>query len=279
MSLFAELYHCLHHCTYLDYIEIMFFSTVIYGISSWLKRDQLTHLLIYWYSYCALLGIAYIMQLQTIFFALTFFAPVIAICSIIMHQTTLQKQYVMLKNPLPVATTPENWIEQLLRINLQAMHAGIRLHCIIEQSDSLRSVLCSPIELNAPLHSTILEMLIKSPTFKPDHLIWLNAHGTLIGVNAQWQSAAIQHTSAHPPQSTTMQDALLYTAHTDALFFSSDPVTNSFTAIVGGKIHSAISAHTLLISIKKYLYNTKATQKGDPHGTHTQRTTHQEHHS
>lgn len=279
MSLFAELYHCLHHCTYLDYIEIIFFSTVIYGISSWLKRDQLAHLLVYWYGYCALLCITYIVQLQTIFFALTFFSPVIAICSIIMHQTTLQKQYVMLKNPQSVTSTTENWIEQLLRINLQAMHTGIRLHCIIEQSDSLRSVLFSPIELNTPLHSNILEMLIKAPTFKSDQLIWLNAQGILIGVNAQWHNAAAQHGPSHPPQSTTIQEALLYTAHTDALFFSSDPVTNSFTSIVGGKIHNTISAHTLLISIKKYLYDKKAIKKGDTRGTHTQRTTQQEHHS
>ena len=279
MSLFAEWYHCLHHCTYLDFIEIIFFSIVIYGISVWLKRDQLTHLLVYWYGYCALLTITYIVQLQTIFFALTFFAPVIAVCGIIIHQTTLQKNYVMLKNPQPVATTAENWIEQLLRINLQAMHAGMRLQCIIEQSDSLRSVLLSPIELNTPLQSNILEMLIKAPTFKPDQLIWLNAHGTLIGVNAQWHTAAAQQAPSHPPQNTALQEALLYIAHTDALFFSSDPVTNTFTSIVGGKIHTAISAHTLLISIKKYLYDKKAIKKGDTRGTHAQRTTHQEHHS
>jgi hypothetical protein len=140
-------------------------------------------------------------------------------------------------------------------------------------------VLCTPIELNTPLHSTVLEMLIKSPTFKADQLIWLNAQGMLLGINAQWHNTATPHAPPHPPQSAAIPEALLYTAHTDALFFSSDPVTNTFTTVVSGKIHTAISAHTLLVSIKKYLNEKKSLAKGDSRGSHTQRTTHQEHHS
>lgn len=279
MSVYTDLHHCVTHLGYIDIIEIIFFSTLIYYASVWLRKDRYAPLLMYGYAYCSLMIIAYIAALESVLFFLTFFAPAICICFIMIHQTTLQKNYIMLKNPQPINTiATDPWIDYLMRICLQAMHNNISLTCIIEQSDSLRSVLHTDLELNIPLQSGILEMLIKAPTFSSERLIWLNDQGIIIGINATWQKST-PVLSAYNNEHTLIQETVLYSAHTDALFITTDLSTHDFTMIVAGNIYRAITAPIVINSIKKYVNDKKSIQKGDTHGSHHQRTTHKEYHS
>jgi len=224
-------------------------------------------------------GVAYTAQLSSITFFLTFFAPVILVCFIIMHETTLQKNYVMLRNTITPKKEARDWIEHLVRICLQSMNENKSLTCLIEQSDSLQSVLTTAIHLEVDLHTGILEMLIKSPTFSPEKTILINKHGSLIGINAQWKHSAEQAFIDENIKKFDCfkQDALLYTAKTDALFFRSDPVTHTFDIIAGGTLFESVNAHGLLTSLKTYLGAPSNTKKGEPNDIFTRECNQKQH--
>ena len=263
----------LHFLVFRDYLEILFFSTLIYYLSVWLAQDARKNLIVHFYGYCALIGIAYAAQLSSITFFLTFFAPVILMCFIIVHETTLQKNYVMLRNTNAPKKEARDWIEHLVRICLQNMNENRSLTCLIEQSDSLRSVLTAAMHLDVDLHTGILEMLVKAPTFSPEKIIWINKCGSLIGINTQWIHSTEQTfiDDSVKKLDRFKQDALLYTAKTDAVILRSDPVTHTFDIIAGGTLFESVSAHGVLTSLKTYLGAPSNTKKGDIHGTFTRK--------
>jgi len=278
IPLIASLYQQLPLLTLRDYTEILFFSISMYSVSVWLARDTSQNLLIYLYSYCGVLAIAYMTQLSSITFFLTFFAPVILVCFIIVHETTLQKNYVMLRNTHTPKKESRDWIEQLIRICLHNMHENKSLICLIEQTDSMQTVLTGGVHLEGDLHTGILEMLIKSPTFDTSKMVWLNKYGSLIGINAQWRQCAETAFSNEAVQKldTFKQDGLLYTAKTDAIVFRSDPVTHSFDIIAGGTLFESVNAHILLTSLKKYLGTLSKKEKGIVHDTNSTQDSYQQ---
>ena len=122
-------------------------------------------------------------------------------------------------------------------------------------------------------------MLIKAPTFSSERLIWLNDQGIIIGINAVWQKSTPVLSAYNNNESTLIQDTVLYSAHTDALFITTNLTTHDFTMIAAGTIYRSITAPIVINSIKKYVNDKKSIQKGDTYGSHHQRTTHKEYHS
>jgi len=258
--------------TFKDYLEILFFSTVIYYFSIWLAKDTHKNLLLYFYGYCTLIATAHTAQLSSITFFLAFFAPVILVCFIIMHETTLQKNYVTLRNTIAPKKEGRDWVEHLVRLCLQSMNENQSLTCLIEQSDNVRSMLTA-MHLEVDLHTGILEMLIKAPAFDSEKIILVDAYGSLIGINAQWkhlvEPAFIRDNAKKLDH--FKQDALLHTTKTDAVIFRSDPVNHTFDIITGGTLFESINAHRLLTSLKTYLGALSTTKKGKSNDTFTRK--------
>ena len=71
---------------YSDYLEILFFSTIIYYLCLWLKKDRHKNLLGMFLSYYSLILISFMAHLQTIFIFLIYLSPVIAVLFIFFHQ-------------------------------------------------------------------------------------------------------------------------------------------------------------------------------------------------
>jgi len=273
--------------TLLDYVEIMFFSTVIYYFSLWIAQDSHKNLLAYFYGYCILIGITYTTQLNSIYFFLTFFAPVILIFFIIMHESTLQKNYVMLRNTVSSKKEERNWLDRLIRICLSSMNNNMPLICIIERSNSLTTALKDAVLLEASIHTGILEMLINAPTFNPEKMVWVNKQGTLIGINAQWKHHAdpVLVNESAQKMALFQQHALFYTTKTDAILLRSDPITHTFDIIADGMIFESVNTNTALKCLKKYLNHSPNSYtnllKGKTHGTvpHTPNTHNQKQHN
>ena len=116
-------------------------------------------------------------------------------------------------------------------------------------------------------------MLVKAPTFNPEKIIWVNTYGSLIGINAQWKHSTEQAFIDNTVKKLDhfKQDALLYSAKTDAVMFRSDPVTHTFDIIAGGTLFEGVSAHGVLTSLKTYLGTPLNTKKGDIHGAFTRK--------
>src|SRR3989338_8316527 len=87
-----------------DVIEIIFLSGVFYYFCLWLKQDTQKPLLLTFYTYVFTLTIAYFTGLPTVTFILTSFFPVLLVCFIIIHQSTLQKNFIALHAISPKTT-------------------------------------------------------------------------------------------------------------------------------------------------------------------------------
>ncbi len=236
-------------------VEILFFSTLFYQLSLWLKRDRHQHLLVYWYSYCLIGLVTYCLQLKTISNVLFFFSPAIIMLFLMMHQEQLQKNFVALRSLTPARSPSTDWLEQIIRSGIVAVNNNKSLICVIERKDSLQDFLTSPFIFNAELHSATFDMLITGSAYDDTTFIWLNDQGTLRGINATWKTPNDElwktiETSDFP---AWQHDALFFTSKTDAITLGINPKTRNFTIITRGKRFENIAAHHALKFVKKLI--------------------------
>jgi len=235
-------------------IEILFFAIIIYYFSVWLKNDQHKNLLPYFYGYCFLSILSYHSQLTTITYFLFLFAPVAIMLFILVHQTTLQKSFVSLKNITPAKYEISNWEHDLIRSFLFAINKNKEIHCVIENKDNLDDFLYSPMILNAYIQQGLITILQNSDLFDQKKMLWLNTSGQLVGINGSWKESVFQeytdqiNNNIHPWK----QSALLLSSKTDALFLRITPTQRTFDIIFNGKIVNNINSDNALKIIRKY---------------------------
>ncbi len=281
--------------TWHDGIEILFFSSLFYYLALWLRKDRQQNLLWYFYGYCAVTLIAYNANLPTVSFFLLLFSPAIIMLFIIMHQDILQRNFVALRHITPAHTTTHNWLEALIQTCLIVINNNKTITCIIERNDNMHTFLHVPFIVHAPLHTALLEVLVNCDSYDQHKMVWIDAHGNLEGINAAWRHSIIQ-TSHHENmeqtqdkthgektsldkarmekinlekahiekmhlEKTSLEDALLYTTKTDALIFTINPETRTFTIIMCGNQLQKVSAHHAYTTIQKYLINIHNAQQ------------------
>lgn len=232
--------------SFFDCIEILFFSGIIYAFSQWLNADRTKPLLHYFYAYITVIICAHYWSLSTISFALIITAPGILALFTLMHQHTLQKNLIHLKNititKQPLMQDSATIISQyvLRQINRRKDIIGI-----IECSDNLDPFIKAPFIFNAPLTVGMLDILCESPQYDYHAMIWISRNGILRSINALWTDLSVS-TFAEMYESTS-----LHTMYTDALFFHA--IAQSHTAIVieHGNIQKNISMEQLHMIITK----------------------------
>ena len=269
----------LHVYGWRDCIEIALLSGGVYYLSHWLKKDFQKPLLLYFYGYCALFFITHYVHLQTLSSSLLFFAPVAMIVFIILHQNTLQKNFITLHNITPTAQMNEHWTELLMRSCLIAASNNKHVRCIIEKTNALTTCLETAVTLDCNLTEGLLDILIDSNSFNKNNMIWLQGNGTVKGINSSWKKSSVEAWLAQDvkEQEEWVQDALFFTTKTDALFFSIDPTSRTCTVVCQGKLAEHVSAHAALKSIKRYFNISLQNKKGELYDQQQKTTTHQQH--
>lgn len=245
-----------------DALEIFMLAACIYYFSCWLRNDRQKNLLLYFYGLCTLVLGTHYLELSTFntFFLLA--SPILVIFFIVVHQETLQKNYIMLRNVTPIKeTNSEDWLELLVSTCLMAVNNNKTIHCVIEHKDNLESLITTPMSLYADVQKNLLSMLLESDTLDQTRMIWITSTGRLRGINASWTPYA-QDWLADSVKNfdSWQQDALFFSVKTDAIVFKITPETRSFSIIAQGKSFTGISAAHTLKTIKKYL---TLDQKGD----------------
>ena len=255
-----------HIFSYKDLLEIMFFSSCIYYFSVWLKQDRTKNLLFPFYCFCVVTLLASTFHLQTVSSFLLFYGPVIVLLFILVHQEQLQRNFVTLHNIKPqkdLAT--KNWVETVIQSTLRARTKNKTIRVIIEHTDSLSSCITAPFRLETEMQSSLLNMLLDSPSFDQEKMIWLSSAGKLIAINGSWSQNAQKEWIAQELKETDawLTDTLLFTTKTDALAFSCTPETNGFTICAQGKVIEEVSAAQSLRIIGHFLKIPLGIKKGD----------------
>lgn len=269
-SLFNLVHNFFVMFTWRDALELCCFSTGIYYCSLWLKQDRQKNLLGYLYSYFLIMFLAYNLNLETLYYVLILFSPMLGMAFILIHQKTLQKNFVGLRNVMPTNSTNQEWLELMMQTALININHNKELLLVIEHTDSLQDLLVTPLPLHAQIKKGFLDLLTESHYFNPATMLWLNSRGSVLGINAEWKIAKEFYLTE--TQSTWKEEAIFFTAKTDAIIIKTNPAQRSFDLSISGKLIENMSADKTLFYIKKSLGYNHVLSQGVPHAT----TTHKE---
>lgn len=248
---------------YKDFIEILFFASVVYPILLWLRKDEQKNLLTIFYGYCFLFFTAHYADLPVIRFALFLTAPLIAIIFIIMHQETLQKNFVMLAKATARTDSPDHWIDELMKCCLMALNRHKEIVLVIERNDQLKSLIHAPYFIYAELKKDVFDILLEKHIPGNDYMIWINQQGKLVAINCTWRTHLDEAWISKDAQNMHLwkQHALFITSRTDALMFKVNPLTRSFDLVLTGKLSEALNAEQAASFIKKNFSTKHIAQK------------------
>lgn len=226
--------------TWRDVIEIIFFSTLFYGIITWLSHDLHHKLLLFFFASCACIVLSYALDLTTINSFLVLYMPSLSMLAILIHQRTLQKNFISLRaRPAITGQASYAWIDDLIRVMLRAMSKNKPVSCIIERTDTLDDLVHAQLTISCQLTAAHLTTLEESSLYQHKKSMWITRNGMLRGLNS-----TVPHHDTFTENSDTTDhvDLLFLCSTTDAVVISSNPQTRTFTIMVGGKIASSLSA-------------------------------------
>lgn len=244
-----------------DGIEIVVFSVVMYYFLLWLHKDQQKNLLAIVYSYYGIGISAHYCSLTTISTLLWYTAPGALLVFIILHQETLQRNFIMLKRITKPVQEPTQWIDELMKLCLNALNNKKELICVIERTDSLRDLLETPGTFYADIKKETIELLLEKQVCNQQKFVWLNQEGKLLAINAHWKVHLHKEWISDDGQALAQwkQDALFITSKTDALLFKINILSRSFDIINNGVLHEHNDAHQTAILLRKSIIEQKST--------------------
>ena len=235
-----------------DIIEVLFYSSCTFAFCTWLKTDKTKNILVYFFAYCTLSLTAWILQLPTLTPFLFSYAPVALLLFIVLHERTLQRNLVALCTITPARNVPQDWLDTIISSCLTIINTNRSITIVIEQKDSLDHFLVAPFIINADINKNVLEILLASPSYDEQKMIWLDSSGKIRSINASWVADTQKN-----------EDAVFYTLQTDAIMVSAHPTSRTFTVISNGTETKNIAAHQARTFIKKQQHGPSSPkQKG-----------------
>jgi len=244
--------------TYQNYFEILILSFFIYKILQWLAQDYTKPLLLYWYGYYAILTISYYCNALTLFWIMIIASPIAAMFILFIHQTKLQKQFILHSNQtFNIQSLPnQQWPEILIRALLFATHHQKQIFCIIERNNTIDSLLLSPYDLNIPIQPNVTDFLLSSTLLENPTIMIINHHGFIKNINVTWSKNMHDHlliNEHHTTKQHNQEAGYIITKKTDAFMFHIEAHTYLATLWINGTIIQNLSIDQLLITCNEIL--------------------------
>jgi DNA integrity scanning protein DisA with diadenylate cyclase activity len=234
-----------------DSLEILILSSFVYYFLRWLKKDTQKNLTVTFYAYCALFATSYYAELPLLFSLLSSTVPLALTLFIILHQETLQRNFVMFKRPLAKEAQKASWIDELMRGCLTALNNNKELIILIERNDSLKNLLYAPCLFYADLKKDIFDIMAEKHT--PEYMMWVTHDGKFVAINASWRINLHEEWVSKEAAALHKwkQDSIFISSKTDAIIFKVKPLTRTFDLITQGKVFEDLSSEQLLALIQK----------------------------
>lgn len=256
--------------TWQDLFEITVISYALYTIASILHQDTQKPLVRYFYIYFSLIIIAYTYNCPTLQILLLVTAPALITFFIIIHQETLQKNFVALYRPA-VLTHKSPWHSQLIQFCQKQASKNQSTAYIIEKKQNLESLIHIALPCHTTFSSQLFDALYASHYIFPEQFALFQYDGTIRGFNVEIQSHAILHNYA-----TQEEKELFLSAKTDAFLLKMDSKTLTFTCIHNNKKLSNLSAHTVTTILNTFFeiktHSLEGTMYASTFNTHHEKT-------
>jgi DNA integrity scanning protein DisA with diadenylate cyclase activity len=246
--------HELLFISWRDYAEIFFFSLLVYYFLQWLNQDKKNSLVFWFYGYTAILFGAYFTQLNSISLVLTLSSPIALMIFIMVHEQTLQKNFVTLTNISPKAVNHHHWLEELMQACLHAVNKNREIICVIERADSIDFFISASVHFNAKISQKAVELLMNTIPENQPVALWVNHAGKLLTINPIWH--VYPDEAWISPEIKALhkwkQDAIFITKKSDAIVFALSTLTRCFDVIIEGKTINNLPAGHAFELLKKY---------------------------
>jgi len=256
MILSYELFYRLAIFNLKDLIEILSITSGLYFFSVWLKQDKQKPLVLYFYSICSLVILANLIYLPTLSNLLSTIFPVVIMLFILIHQRSLQQNFVALKNIQPAQIFHTNWLETLLRSCIIAANNKKPISCLIEGQDSLANLVSCDLIVKAKLEPELLDALVTSNNYDENKMIWLSNTGFLIGLNTNLIMNIKDHVLNNNNNNNKIDNwliqAIWFTKQTDCLIFRMHQLSKKFDIIIAGKLIENVSMDYAIKLIQKH---------------------------
>lgn len=259
MSWWSTLYQCIEHelnfITWRDSVEILFFSLCIYYFLLWLSHDKQKNLIFWFYGYSITLITAHFTQLNSVKLVMLAAAPIVLIMFIVLHQQTLQKNFIALKNITPSKKEKHyHWLKELMQASLHCINKQREIIYIIERNDSINNFFSTSYQFNAQINHKTLDLLINTDNKKQATILWVNHAGKLISINPHWKKNIDETWASEDIKALHQwkQNAIFISKKTDALVFALTPRTRLFDIIIDGKTINQMNASDAFSLLKKY---------------------------
>jgi len=245
---------------------------VYYG-ARWLAYDKQNNLIMYWYAY-SFMGIAsYYFELYTLVAILVVGLPVIATIFLLIHQRTLQKNFIALKRPFHQPTTLINkeWLSSLIRACVVMLNQGKSVFVLFEHTEHIAHFVHCPIPIEAPINYELLHVVTSSQAHDPENMLWVSTQGSLRGINTTWrhQLDDVWLCADVKELENWKQHALFITSKTDGLVFHLDPITHTSTLVMQGKAMERVPLEKAITMLAQYTgADASVLEKGEDYRAH-----------
>ncbi len=226
-----------------DIVEITVCISACYYLMNWFHQDKQSRLLTTAYGYCTALFASYLLPLPTLYIALLTFAPLVVATLLMLHKESLQKSFIALHRITPAIKQQNNWAQDCIQMALMSMNQHEPLTFVIEKQQALDPFIKTEHPLHTPFCPSIGTLLLKHKQ-PPTSFLWISSDGTLCGYDCTFLLTSIDAWFAQeiPNQDVWVQQALVFSSKTDALFMRTDPVSRTFTIITQGTKKDYVSA-------------------------------------
>ena len=238
-----------------DFIEILVLSSFIFYFSRWLQKDRQKKLLPIFYSLCLLFIFTDFFGLMTLSNFLLSFSPVFIMLFILLHQNSLQKNFIATKNITPAHLQKLDWVSELVKALLTAADSKKEVCCLIECSDSVYNFIEPNLLINTKIEKNILEFLIDSAQFDKEKFIWINRDGSIKSVNTDWNLPENLIVLEGDTQKFNLweKDSVKITTKLDVLTIKSSSSNRTFKIIAQGKILEDVFTDKAINIIEQFI--------------------------
>ena len=94
----------------------------------------------------------------------------------LIHQETLQKNFVALCNITPARPTNSDWLDTMMQTALTTMNNHKNIVCIIERTQALDELIATPLPLRADITKGVLTVFLNSQVFEAEKMMCGSTH-------------------------------------------------------------------------------------------------------
>ncbi len=229
-----------------DSIEIIALSIICYWFLRWLATDKQQPLTAYFYAYTFFWGVCYLAQLNTLVSLLEHAFPAVLMFFMLIHQKTLQKNFIHLTKIIPAKKARSDWLQEIIRFCLQA---ETDLYFLVEHKQSLHDLIAINTPMQAQINCELLQFLHHSSDLDPQQYIIIDTRGTLHGLHVQWQKPL----ALSDLDRNELTKASYYLMQTDAFMLHYNYEQRLFAIVMRDTIYNNLTTAQVLQSITHYL--------------------------